>query len=165
MSRDTLEGGFERLEFARRVTLMLTEEIPDDQLCHQPFGGTNHALWNLGHVAATDNFFMSAVGGLASRHPNSWNALFGPGSQPKPDLSAYPSIAEIRGALAANREALVAWFKSMSDEELRSPLPEELKGFASCRAALPGSIAWHEGFHAGQISVVRKSLGLKPKFM
>ena len=34
--------------------------------------------------------------------------------------------------------------------------------FAANLGMLMTSIAWHEGLHAGQLTVVRKSLGLAP---
>jgi hypothetical protein len=47
---------------------------------------------------------------------------------------------------------------------LTSPLPKELETFARSYGGMMCSIAWHEGVHAGQLTVVRKSLGLAPKF-
>ena len=53
----------------------------------------------------------------------------------------------------------------MSDAQLRSPLPEGFTGFATSFAALMSSLAWHEGLHTGQLTVVRKSLGLEPLYI
>ena len=52
----------------------------------------------------------------------------------------------------------------MSDDQLASPLPEDFKTFAPSLAALPSSIAWHEGMHSGQLTMIRKSLGIGRKF-
>lgn len=164
MANETLEAGFERLAFARRVTLGLAEEVPEKRLCQQPCPGANHALWILGHVAWTDDFFMIGVGGLKSRLPDGWHELFSNGSTPQPNVSDYPPIGEIHDVLAGNREALVSWLKSLDEAALSAPLPGDFSGFAPNFAVLPLTLAWHEGLHAGQLTVVRKSLGIKPMF-
>ena len=157
--------GVAMLEFARRVTLGLLEDIPEDQRLYQPFPGANHALWIVGHVAWDDNFFLTTLGGKQTDFPPAWNELFRAGSVLQQEPAAYPSLAEIRQQLDARRADWIGWFKSMDGDELVTPLPEDYQTFARDRAALMPSIAWHEGLHAGQLTVVRKALGLKPKFM
>ena len=56
------EIGRASLEQARRITLGLAEDIPDDQRCHRPCSGGNHACWILGHIACADDLFMTSVG-------------------------------------------------------------------------------------------------------
>ena len=154
------ESGKATLELARRCTLKLADGIPPDSLCHQPVAKTNHALWVLGHLAWTDNLFLTT---LAKREPvvdESWNKLFGMGSEPTGDPQAYPTLDEVKGRLEAAREALIDWFQSLDEQQLKSPLPDGMKAFASDYAGMMNSLAWHEGLHAGQLSAVRRSLGL-----
>jgi len=164
MPKLVLTNGLATLGFARRSTLGFLEDIPEDKLCYQPFPGTNHALWIIGHLACTDNFLLTAIGGRQTDLPATWNELFGMGSTPQPDPDAYPPPAEVRQQLDARRDELIEWFKSMDGDQLVAPLPEDYQTFARDHAALMTSIAWHEGLHAGQLTVVRKTLGLKPKF-
>lgn len=164
MASSLLATGLAALEFSRKVTLGLAEDIPDGKFLHQPFPGANHALWVLGHLACTDEFFLNKVGGKPGRRFDKWSGIFFMGSKPTPNAVDYPPISEVRLALDEGRGRLVEWFKSLGDSELMMPLPDELKNFAPSRAALMSTIAWHEGLHAGQLSVCRKSLGLQPKF-
>ena len=62
------------------------------------------------------------------------------------------------------RATLIDWFSAMGADELAEPLPDDLQAFAPNRAALMPSIAWHEGFHAGQLTAVRRSLGMESMF-
>ncbi len=43
-------------------------------------------------------------------------------------------------------------------------LTDDLQSFAPSHAALIPTIAWHEGMHIGQLTVIRKSLSLDPVF-
>ncbi len=164
MSQELLESGLRALEFSRRNLLALLEDIPDDKLCHQPVAGGNHALWIMGHLTQTDEWFPRGFGGYESRLPAQWNELFGMGSKPVGDVSAYPPVAEIREAMNSRRQEMIGWFKSMPPEKLLEPLGGDWEMFAPNHVGLAQSIAWHEGMHTGQLTVVRKSLGIAPKY-
>ncbi len=164
MTSMTVSSAFEigkaTLDLARRSTLKLVQDIPPDKLTYQPASSTNHALWVLGHLACTDNYFLTSLAKLEPVIEESWNKLFGMGSEPTDDPQRYPSPDEVKAGLEKARTALAAWFQSMDEHQLLSPLPDEMSSFAPNFAALMCSIAWHEGFHAGQLSAVRRSLGL-----
>lgn len=164
MSNPILDNGLVALEFARRTTLTLVEEIPQDKFCHQPFAGANHPLWNLGHLAVTDDYFMNELAQRQRGCPEGWWQMFGMGSEPKASLGDYPPIQEVQEAMHQRREEFIGWFKSMDEKALSGPLPDQWKGFARSYGALMSTVGCHEAMHAGQITVIRKSLGMKPKF-
>jgi len=91
-----------------------------------------------------------------------WQKLFGMGSAPTSNSADYPSIQELKETLHHRREELTSWFKSMSEEQLVSRLPEDKSGFAKTYAGFMAFIACHECMHAGQISTIRASLGITP---
>lgn len=160
---DALGAGLFALEFARRNTLKFAEDIPADKLCVAPTADANHALWVLGHLAWTDDSILSALAGKPSALPAGFTEAFGMGSKPQPDAKRYPSVAEVKTQLAGRREALTGWLKSLSPAQLAAPLPKELSGFAPDHATLAATLAWHEGLHAGQLTVARRALGFGPK--
>jgi DinB superfamily len=164
MSNPILEAGLTVLAFSRQSLLTLAEDFPKDKLTHQPFPGANHALWLMGHLANADDFFMAELGKKPMPQFEKTKALFFMGSKPTPNVKDYPPIEEIRSYLSSAREGLVSWFKSMPPTQLAAPLPEDWKPFAPTYGALMFSIAWHEGLHTGQLTTLRKSLGLSPKF-
>ena len=164
MSNFARESGLAALAFARQMTVGFLDDIPKDKYVHQPMPGANHALWIAGHIAWTDDDFLSTFGVRDKKLPASWHKACGYQSKPTTKASDYPAMTEILDKLATLREELGNWFKSMSDEKMRSPLPEDWKTFAPNYAGLMNSMACHESLHAGQLTVVRKSLGLAPKF-
>jgi uncharacterized damage-inducible protein DinB len=157
---NAFETGKAAVDLSRRCTLKMVEGIPPDKLCHQPVPGANHALWVLGHLACTDDYFATSLGGRASMLDDAWNEMFGMGSKPKDDPSAYPSLEAVLDRLEKTRQAMLETFEEMDEEKLQEPTPEAWRPFAPTYAATLASIAFHEGFHAGQISAVRRSLGL-----
>ncbi len=162
MSNPLLENGLAAMARSRRVSSKILENIPDDKYLYQPFPDTNHAMWTMGHLACADEFFLNKLGGKPFKKFEQWNKIFFKNSKPSPKASDYPPLAEVKEAFATNRENLVAWFKSLNEAALLKPLPEEIKGFALHHADAMNALAWHEGLHTGQLTVVRKSLGLAP---
>ena len=158
----TQASGVTALAFVRNMLTQMLETLSDEQMLHQPVPGGNHALWIIGHLAVCDDMMRSMAGGGSSKASEEWTALFKDGSQPQPEASAYPPIAEVKAALEEWRQDLLDWFDSMDDAALLEPLDDEWKEFAPTRAALIASIAAHEAMHVGQLTVVRKSLSMKP---
>ena len=62
------------------------------------------------------------------------------------------------------RQNVLDWYHSLSEPELLVPLPDQLKQIAANRLCLIARLAVHESSHGGQLTVVRKSLGLTPVF-
>jgi uncharacterized damage-inducible protein DinB len=164
MPSSLIAPGLHALNFGRRATLGYFEDIPDDKLCFQACPGANHALWVLGHLAMTDEYFLDNVGGKPRNKFDAWEKKFFMGSKPTPSPADYPPASEVKQVLDQNRRTLLDWFGGMSDAELVRPIEGDMGQFAPTRAALVSTIAWHEGMHAGQLTVIRKSLGIAPKF-
>jgi len=155
--------GLATLAFARKQTLAFLEDITQARAVHQPFAGANHAAWIAGHIVWEDDSILTTLKPRSSVLPATYPKLFANGSTPTADASAYPTLDQLREKLSQMREELVAWFSNMPEQQLLSPLPKEYAGFAENFAMLMSTLAWHEGLHAGQLTVIRKSLGMKPK--
>ena len=152
------------IEYSRRFASAMIDAIPADQYCHQPFPGANHALWTLGHLAAADAFFLERIGGTPDERFARLQGQFFIGSKPSGNLAEYPPVEEVRRWFDEARANLVAHYRSLSEEQLAQPLPEQWQRMAANPGALLARISVHESSHAGQLMVVRKSLGLPPVF-
>lgn len=155
-----LGPALESLRICRRLTTTLVEPIPDDKLTLRACPDSNHAAFVLGHIAKTDDWFMSALGGPASTLPESWGPLFDGGAELRDSREEYPSKQELLDAMTDRREAMIGWLCSLSPQELLAPLRGGIEKIAPTLAALPSSTCLHEGLHAGQISTIRRALGI-----
>jgi len=165
MSNAAVQDGLHAITMAQDALLQFIADIPADKLTWAPVPGGNHALWVVGHLVWTNGLILAALGGPGGLVPDDYTARCGAGSQPTPDAAAYPSLDELTALLRKTDETLGTWYRALSDEQLVAPVPENLRGFAPTRTGLLGALAWHMGLHAGQVTVIRKALGLKPKFM
>ncbi|MBT8486414.1 MAG: DinB family protein [Phycisphaerae bacterium] len=153
------------LNFIRSWFDKLIETIPADKMFYQPVPTANHAAWILGHCAWCDDAFASSLFGTEATIPAEWKDMFGYGSEPSADASKYPAPAELKQAFVRCRETLMKQIEAMDDAKRSEPLPEDWAGFAPNYGALAAAIASHEGVHLGQLTVIRKGLGMKPAMM
>ncbi|MHC4065464.1 MAG: DinB family protein [Planctomycetota bacterium] len=152
------------LTFSRANTNRLLEDIPQDKLLHQTQDGGSHALWVMGHLAVTDDTIAGSYDSGGKKLPENYPELFGMGSKRTTDAAAYPPAGEVRERFVAARQRLLQAVETADAAVLDEALPQESRGFAPDKLGLLFSIAWHEGLHAGQLTMVRRSLGLGPKF-
>jgi hypothetical protein len=146
--------------FARSITELLIKDWPADKLTHQVAPTDNHVLWTLGHLAGTDAWMASVCGAPPIELPETFAKATGMGSKPTPHPSDYPPLTEAQRMMADARARIVRWFEAATDAQLATPLHEKTNGFAHDPIDFLQKLAWHEGWHAGQLASLRKSLGL-----
>ena len=148
------------LNWVHGVTVKMTENWPADKETYQSSATENHLLWTIGHLAISNDWFRGLLKAGPSDVPEAYQKLFGAGSKPLPDRAAFPPIAELRAAFERTFAALAAAVGSLTEEDGLKPTLSETGGFCSDRADAVDKAIWHEGWHAGQLASLRKSLGL-----
>jgi hypothetical protein len=58
------------------------------------------------------------------------------------------------------RSALLAILETLDEEDLAKPTPEGSPDFLPDYGSVFEAAIWHEGLHSGQVSMVRKALGM-----
>ena len=155
------------LKFSRRLSEGLLSSFKTlENWVFQIHPKANHPLWIAGHLALVDNAFLNRFRPALATKPEGWDALFGFGSQPKPDASLYPNPEEVMSYFRARREVLLKVLDELNEEELRAAAPAA--GERSPIAGAPNMghafifIAYHEGLHSGQLTVTHRALGHAP---
>lgn len=153
----------ELLAWTHEFTGHLTADSPNEHLLYQAGPSDNHVLWTLGHLTTTYSWLASLIDGKAADVPESFTKLFGYQSKPVGDASAYPSHSDVLRYHHAAFARLMEAVGSLKPEDAHKPTVNDSFGFAKDRldAVLKG--CWHEGWHQGQISTLRRSLGLPGK--
>ncbi|MFG0283406.1 MAG: DinB family protein [Phycisphaerales bacterium JB039] len=145
----------------RWLTMRLIENLTIEQWLHQVADGANHIMFNIGHIACTDEAFLRAAGGASQAVPASYTDLFQAGRQPSPRPADYPPPEEVVGVLQQIRQQLTTHLAGLPAEQLLAPLQNEgLRNIVPTLAHLPGFITLHEASHSGQILLIRRTLGL-----
>jgi hypothetical protein len=150
------------LSLARERTLAAVLNVPEEYMALQPAGARNHPAWTLGHL-----LFVEAQGaralGLDPELPEGWAGRYAPGSTPTSARAAYAPKQELLERLGGLRIALLDRFASMPDASLDRPTPAVVSPFLGHCATIGDVLlylAWHEGYHNGQLAVWRHAAGL-----
>ena len=157
------EGLQRQLAQIRRMTeRLITDFTKPEQWVYQVHANCNHALWFVGHMATTDNFLLSMVQPERSGLPEGFQAKFGVGSHPSDDPSTYPPPEEVLGVMRERRQTLLSALDGFTDEDLKRSTPAGAPDFLPDYGSVFELAVWHEGLHAGQLTVVRRALGFPP---
>jgi uncharacterized damage-inducible protein DinB len=140
-------------EFSHMTLTRNLEGITHEESLRAPDGGGNSLNWVLGHLLYHRNVVMQLLG-----KPPVWDpekaARYARGSAPLgPDDNPQP-LESIRAELDRSQAPLVEALEALTEEQLAAPL-ENGKTLAE-RLTLLG---FHEGYHGGQISLLRRVLG------
>lgn len=157
--RDQLLSAYDWTQLQLRNSF---ESIPEDKYLHQPFPGANHALWMMGHLATVDQFMLKLLAGRDAAIFEQYKTVFFAKSAPTPNAGDYPPIEVVREYFRTSRAEYRGWLVSLDDERLLAPMPAELQRWAPNLGDFLFRLVWHEGMHYGQMTVIRKSLGMAP---
>lgn len=163
---ERLEIAWRRIEFARKYTLKLLEDLSDDDWFWTPDQYPTHIAWQVGHLAmAQYGLTLFRQRGRADVDSDlmsgKFRKLFMKGSEPKPDRLAYPEPTEIRQVLDRVHQQMRNEIGGFDGPELDEPVDAPHAAFATRY----GSILFagdHEMLHAGQMGMLRRLMGKPP---
>lgn len=166
-----LEQAMVQLKLARSYTLALLEDIPEQDWHLMPIAGVTHITWQVGHLAiAQYNLTLARIRGSMPGDrelfpSDNFAELFGRTSTPLDDPSRYPTPAELRATLNKVSTQANSDLANLTDDEL-DQATEVAKPHPIVTTKL-SSLLWcahHEFCHAGQIGLIRRMLGAKPRW-
>lgn len=140
---------------------LLYTNLPEDKWFARPAGVANHAAWQVGHVAVSANNGLKAIG-QPSLCDEKWEALFLPGTESQDDASLYPAPAEIIAKFQEVHAALTKAYAEADESVLTADTRIErlIERFPKQGDFLVFMLTSHLAMHAGQLSTLRKLLGL-----
>jgi uncharacterized damage-inducible protein DinB len=141
---------------------LLTDFKTPQDWTFQVHPACNHALWFAGHMATSDNFFLSLIAPDKKKDMPEFQSKFGMGSQPTNEPAAYPQPESVLTTMRERRQALLSTLEAMTDDDLAKKTPDGAPDFLPDIGSVFEVAIWHEGRHSGQLSVARRALGHKP---
>lgn len=152
----------EALRFADTLFKDFWKDWPEDQASAARADHENTLIWSIGHLAVTNDWMMGLMTGEPWISPPEWNALFGMGSKAQRDASIYPPLKHVQEVYTKTIARALDELSKRSDADLARAVVGDSHGFARTRGEAAGRMAWHIGWHTGQLATTRRGLGLKP---
>jgi hypothetical protein len=161
-----LEIARNQIEFARRYTISLLEDIDQTDWFRTPAGSTTHVAWQVGHLAMAEyGLTMLRIRGKrpedAAFISNDFIRCFKKGSIPTPYPQDYLPPCEIREVFDNVHRQALDELARYCERDLNDKLPAPHALFDTKL----GSVFFcsvHEMLHAGQIGLLRRLLGKEP---
>ena len=155
-----------QIEFARRYTLLLLQDLDDADWFRQPGEGVTHVAWQVAHLAMAEyGLCLYRIRGRRTEDmalmPGKFRKQFSRGSQPDPNPANNPAPTEIREVLERIHEQALREMAGYTEELLNEPSEDPRAVFDTKLGALY-FCPHHEMLHAGQIGLLRRLLGKTP---
>ncbi len=140
-------------EAGYRTVQMNLEGIAHEESMRSPAGGGNCANWVLGHLVSTRLAVLSLAGAAPMADTEIHDVYNAQEDAPAFDPArAYP-LERLQALLDASQERLRTALPGITDERLARPA---LLGTVGETLAF---LTFHEGYHCGQLGVLRRTLG------
>lgn len=132
------------------------EGMTHEQSLARPGSGGNCANWILGHVVDVHNGLMQVLG-----EDPVWETeqLSRAGFDPIEGPEGAIDWDTLRDRFLASRERCLAAVRALTDDALADEFPDPFGGTTD-RAGLLVILAFHQGYHAGQLGLARRFAGL-----
>lgn len=158
------QGALKQMEFARNYTLELLEATPRDLWFEMPDGLPTHVAWQVGHLAVSQyGLLMFRIRGRSPEDsqliPGKFRKAYNRGTVPSTDRDQQMSADELLERLAEVHSLAMNEVRQIDPHVLLEPVEMPY-------AAYPiklGAVLFcplHEHIHAGQIGILRRTLGL-----
>jgi hypothetical protein len=130
-----------------------TTGILPEQWLRKPGDSSNHLLWVMGHLVWARGAVLKTLGSDISIH---WAPLFGRGAKLE-DGQQYPTVEEVCNAWTDVSGRLATCLAEVPAEALDKP--HDKPTFDGKVGGFVAFLAFHESYHVGQVSYLRKWLG------
>jgi uncharacterized damage-inducible protein DinB len=157
-----------QIAFARRYSLDLLGSVADDDWYRMPGTCLTNIAWQAGHLAMAE--YRLGLERIRGTRPEDSSlirpeliARFHRDSVPVEQPDGQPSPAEIRDVMTRVHEAVMALLDQIDDSMLVETIHTP-HAFCSTKREILEWCAAHEMVHAGQIGLLRRALGLAPRW-
>lgn len=130
--------------------------LSDEELWRRPSDHSNPLFWIAGHITTSRRSLLRLLGGTPA--PLAWEPVFDRHERLRP-REDYPAFDAVLDALKDVNQHLKTRMEEATDEQLAAPSPRQFPGNdQSVRSAI-AFFAFHDTYHVGQLSYLRKWLG------
>jgi hypothetical protein len=146
---------------SRSMVHRFTDDLTPEEFLHRPTPKANCPAWLIGHLALADRRTLIRLG--ASDLPNIPDGFEKQFSRDEgcPQADKFGDVAILLPIFDAHRDRLIDAVKRATPEQLNKPLEKAMPMFKTVGEMI-NFMSLHSAMHAGQITIIRRSLGKPP---
>lgn len=149
-------------QFLLRYTQLSVADLREEQLDSVPITGFHSPRWILTHLAICADMALVMLG-QTKQCPSAWHAAYGPKSSGTTHDKIRPATTELLATIDELYPEVCVHASQASPEFLAQPHPLDLLKGTSIQSnaqLLSHLLTTHYAVHLGQLSAVRRQLGL-----
>lgn len=147
-----IEGMF---RFNTDIVNKAVVDVSAEHWFQKPGEDSNHLMWVMGHLIVHRGRVLQTLG---IDWDSGWTSLFARGAERVEDAS-YPGIEEVLNAWKQVSDNLSSALSEPASEILGKPAPKGPPSFDGKVSGTVAFFAFHDTYHVGQVSYLRKWLG------
>jgi DinB superfamily len=150
------------LTVSKNLLVRYVQDLSAEEYLHRPVPTANCVAWLLGHLTLTDRRGMSTTFGEENLPalPEGFDKKFSR-SAGCPQAGEFGDVTNLLPLFLIHRDLLIDKVRVASPEELSADLEKPHPMFSTPGEML-SFISIHSAMHAGQITMIRRSLGRPP---
>ena len=157
-----LDAVAEAHTMAKMILHRYVDDLKPEEFRHQPTPGANNAGWIVGHLARTARTACERLGVTElPAVPEGWADQYKPTKASATADQKYGDPKELVRLFDAHEDCLIAALRKADEKKLAEPPPFQSPLFSNVGQMLH-FLALHISMHAGQLSIIRRSLGRPP---
>jgi uncharacterized damage-inducible protein DinB len=149
------------LSSSQKLLNRYCEDLTPAEYLHRPCGGANCVAWLIGHLVISERSALGRVGMTdVPPLPEGFEKRFARDAE-APKAEAFGDVSILLPLFNQHRQLLIDTVKGMPVEKLEQPLEKPHPMFGNIWSVV-NFMALHVSMHAGQITIIRRSLGRPP---
>ena len=140
-----------------------TQDLTPTEFLHRPAPKANCTAWLIGHLTLSDRSALKALGIAGEalpKLPDGYEKRFSR-DEGCPQAGEFGDVSVLLPLFDEHRDLLIQTVERASPEQLNRPL-ETSRPMFSTPGELAGFMSLHTAMNAGQITIIRRSLGRPP---
>lgn len=147
-----------QLTFTHGTIHLNLDGVDPVRALERPVAGASSPRWVLGHVLVTRNRMLELLGAPPATSPELVET-FRRGSAPGP---GGPGLTELLERLDGSQRVLLEALRAAGPELLEREVPGLFSPQPERAVDQLAALVFHEAYHAGQLGLLRRGLGLPP---
>jgi uncharacterized damage-inducible protein DinB len=149
------------LNTARALLNRYCEDLTPEEYLHRPCAGGNCVAWLLGHLVMTERQALGRVDVTdLPPLPEGFEKRFARDAE-APKASDFGDVTQLLPLFNRHRDRLIERVRTLPADALDKPLDKPHPLFSNV-AEVVNFMGTHVAMHAGQITIIRRSLGKPP---
>jgi uncharacterized damage-inducible protein DinB len=149
---------FKLAAHVRSNTLRTLDSITEESADQMPPGFRNTIRWHLGHIYLTQEWLVFYHGNERASIPETFPALFAPGTNPAEWKTEPPTLKSLRSLLSEQPSRISKTFAGRLDEIAKKPFKTGDQLELTTVGGILAFTLQHEGLHYGFMNALTRAI-------